>query len=263
MTIVGQEKVIKFIDKHTLSNLPRTIMLEGLCGSGRHSVCNYIAEKFNLIIEDISDNLTYEKIEEINLRVEPFLYIIDASKLTVKNENAILKFLEEPLKNAFIILLSENRYNQIETIRNRCRILTMENYSQEILKSFITNKDDENIILTICKTPGDIIKMQSHPIKDMLDLCIKIFEKIHMASFANTLTLSNNIAFKNEKDKYDFNIFFKALLYIALVRVSNNEANAVPEYQLTNEYYNRSLVRNVDKKVLFENFLINLKRSRG
>lgn len=263
MTIVGQDKLIKFIDKHTLSDLPRTIMLEGLSGSGRHSVCNYIAEKFNLIIEDISDNLTYEKIEEINLRVEPFIYIIDASKLTVKNENAILKFLEEPLKNAFIILLSENRYNQIETIRNRCRILSMETYSQEILKSFITNKDDENIILTICKTPGDIIKMQSHPIKDMLDLCIKIFEKIHIASFANTLTLSNNIAFKNEKDKYDFNIFFKALLYIAMVRVSNNEANAVSEYQLTNDYYNRSLVRNVDKKVLFENFLINLKRSRG
>ena len=263
MTIVGQDKLINFIDKHTLSNLPRTIMLEGLSGSGRHSICNYIAEKFNLIIEDISDNLTYEKIEEINLRVEPFLYIIDASKLTVKNENAILKFLEEPLKNAFIILLSENRYNQIETIRNRCRILTMETYSEEDLKTFITNKDDEHIILTICKTPGDIIKMQSHPIKDMLDLCIKIFEKIHVASFANTLTLSNNIAFKNEKDKYDFNIFFKALLYVAMVRVRNNEANAITEYQLTNEYYNKSLVRNVDKKVLFENFLIKLKRSRG
>ena len=29
-------------------------------------------------------------------------------KLTIKNENAILKFLEEPLKNAFIVLLSEN-----------------------------------------------------------------------------------------------------------------------------------------------------------
>lgn len=261
--IVGQEKLIKFINSHNLSNLPRTIMLEGLSGSGRHSICNYIAETYNLELEDISDNLTYEKIEEINLRIKPYLYIIDSSKLTIKNENAILKFLEEPLKNAFIILLSENRYNQITTIRNRCHILAMETYEQETLKSFITNKDDEAIILTICKTPGDIIKMQSHPIKDILDLCIKIFEKINLASFANTLTLSNNIAFKNEKDKYDFNIFFKALLYIAMIRVKNNESNAVAEYQLTNEYFNRSLVRNVDKKMLFENFLITLKKLRG
>lgn len=263
MNILGQDKILKFIDRHTLTTLPRTIMLEGLSGSGKHIICNHLAEKFGLVLEDISESLTYEKIEEITLRVEPVIYIINAEKLTTRTENTILKFLEEPLKNAFVVILTTSRYNLIATIRNRCYILTLDTYNKEQLKLFISNVDNENIILTICKTPGDVIKMQSHPIQDMLDLGIKIFDKIGIASFANTLTLSNNIAFKNEKDKYDFNIFMRALVYISKMRVINNEVNAVLEYKLTNDYYNRAITKNVDKKALFENYLLTLKQVRG
>ena len=262
MQIVGQDKLIKFIDSQNLTTLPRTIMLEGARGSGKHLICNYISDKFCLEQQDISDSLTYETIEEINLKIKPYLYIIDASKITVKNENAILKFLEEPLKNAFIVILTDNRYNQIETIRNRCHIMVMAKYDREQLKQFIKNEEDENVILTICSTPGDIVKMQAHPIKDMLDLCIKILDKIGVASFANTLTLTNNLAFKNEQDKYDPIIFFKALLYISKCRVLNNEPNSINEFNLTNDYNNRLLVRNVDKKALFENYLLSLKKMR-
>ena len=261
--MLGQHKLIDFIDKHTLTTFPRTIMLEGLSGSGKHMICQYIADKFGIEQEDISDDLTYEKIEEINLRVRPYLYIIDSTKLTIKNENTILKFLEEPLKNAYIAVLCENKYDLIETIRNRCHVLSLATYSKLQLENFITNKEDMYVILTICNTPGDVLKIQSHPIKDMLDLCIKIFEKIDKASFANTLTLSNNISFKNEKDKFDFTLFMRALLYIAKIRVNNNASNSIPEYYLTNDYYNRSLVRNIDKRMLFENYLLALKKSRG
>lgn len=261
--IIGQKKLLDFIDKQNLSTLPRTIMLEGESGSGRHTICNYIADKFNLELEDISDTLTYDKIEEINLRIRPYIYIIDASKLTVKNENTILKFLEEPLKNAYVIVICDNKYDLIETIRNRCYVLTLAKYSQIQLEQFITLPEHARIITTICNTPGDIIKLQTYPIKDMLDLGIKIYEKIHNASFANTLTLSNNIAFKNEKDKYDFMIFMRALLYVSKTRVLNNAPNSVNEYLLTKDYYQRAFVRHVDKKALFENFLIALKKMRG
>lgn len=263
MSILGQSKLLQYIDNHTLVSFPRTVMLEGDVGSGRHLIANYISEKFQLSQEDISESLSYEKIEEITLRAIPYLYIIDSDKLTIKNENVILKFLEEPLKNAYIILLARDKYNVIETIRNRCQILSLAKYSRDCLKSFIDNPAEENIILTICKTPGQIHKIQSYPIKDMLDLCIKIFDKIAEASFSNTLTLSNNIAFKSEKDKYDFDIFFKALLYIANIRVQNNENNSIQEYLLTSDYYNRTFIRNIDKKMLFENYLLALKNIRS
>jgi hypothetical protein len=116
----------------------------------------------------------------------------------------------------------------------------------------MSSEKHTQIVRVKVEFPGQILKMQAFPIKDMLDLCIKIFDKIALASFYNTLTLSDDIAFKSEKDKYDFEVFFKTLLHISKVRAFNNEHNSIQEYMLTRDFYNRSFVRNIDKKMLFE-----------
>ena len=69
-------------------------MLVGDAGSGKHLICDYIASKFNLLIDNISDRLTLETIEDAATRVSLCLYIIESNKITVKEENTILKFLE-------------------------------------------------------------------------------------------------------------------------------------------------------------------------
>ena len=259
MNIIGQDKIINFIDKRNIDTLPRTLMLEGKEGSGRHSICNYISNKYNIYTQDITSLLSFDLLEDIYGRVEPYLYIIDADSITLKQENVILKFLEEPLKNSFIVVLTQNRYNIIETVRNRCFLISLKPYSRDILSSFIKNKENENILLTICETPGDLIKMESYAIKDMLDLCIKILENINKASIPNSLSLVKYLSFKDEKDKYDFNIFMKALRYIAKKRVEYDEENCFNQYLIINEYINRSKVKNVDKKYLFEDLLLSLK----
>lgn len=262
MGIVGQDKLIDFIESNNISTIPRTILLEGESGSGKHTVCEFIAETYKLQLEDISDNLSYEKIEQINLTVEPRLYMIDSSNISVKNENAILKFLEEPLKNALIIVLTENKYSLLDTIRNRCYVITLEKYSPDILRTFITKPVDINMFLKVCRTPGDIISLQEHSLEKIIDLCNKIFNSIDKATFANTLSLSDKMAFKNEKDKFNFKLFFKILTIVAYQRVLDNKNNSISEYQLTNEYWNRLNTKNIDKKMLFENYLLRLKTSR-
>ena len=261
MTIIGQDKLLNKINKLTLDTLPHTIMLCGELGSGRHLIVNYVAEKFNLTTINISDKLTYETIEEITLKVEPNIYIIEASGLTNKNENAILKFLEEPLKNAFIFIITETKWDLIETIRNRCHIWQMATYSSEIIESFI-NKESEfaSLLLSICKTPGDVIAMQSYPIKNMIVLADKIFDKIGIANYANILTLSKQIAFKNEKDKFDFHLFTRLLVYVAKQRVYKNTLNCFSQYTCTLEFVNKSKIKHIAKQELFENFLLNLKK---
>lgn len=263
MNLIGQDKIINFIKSNTISTIPRTIMLEGEFGSGKHSLCNIIADMYSLELEDISNDLTFEKIEQITLTVSPKIYVINSSNITVKNENAILKFLEEPLKNAIIIVLTENKYSLLDTIRNRCYVLTLEKYSKDILKQFITNEKDEELFLKICNTPGDIISLQENSLRDMLDLCNKIFTSINRATYANTLSLSNRMAFKDEKDKFNFILFFKLLNIVAYERVIQNTVNCIAEYQLTSEYLNRLSIRNIDKKMLFENYLLKLKQLRG
>lgn len=262
MKIIGQESILRFIDSHNLSNLPRTIMLEGPFGSGRHTLSKYLSETYDLEMIDISDNLNYEYIEFITLKVEPCLYIIDCNKITVKNENAILKFLEEPPKNSFIILITENKHAQLDTIRNRCYCLTLQPYTEDQLRTFLSSTIPESA-LSICSTPGELLGLQQVSVEDLFALCNKIFDKIQDASFANTLTLSNNLAFKEEKDKYNVMLFMRALVLIATQRVIQGTCYCYSDYELTRDYFARFNVRNVDKKYLFENYLITLKKSRS
>ena len=66
MNIVGQDKLLNFITSNNISTIPRTILLEGENGSGKHTICNFISEVYKLELEDITSNLTYEKIEQIS-----------------------------------------------------------------------------------------------------------------------------------------------------------------------------------------------------
>lgn len=258
--IKGQSKLLNIVSNFTLDTLPHTILLEGLKGSGKHSIVSYMADKLNLQIEDISGKLTMEMIEEINNKIAPYIYIIDASNLNEKNENSLLKFLEEPLKNAYIFVLCNNKYDLIETIRNRCYLLTMEKYSNEVLSEFVnSDHNNKDLILMIAETPGEVISLQQYDLKEMLNLADKILDKISIASFSNTLSLTNKIAFNNEKDKFDFNLFFKLLQFCSKQRVINNFPKSITSYYITEDYYNRTHVNHIDKKQLFENYLFTLK----
>lgn len=257
--IKGQEKLCLHIDRFTIDTLPRTILLLGAYGSGKHLIVNYIADKYNLEVEDISDNLTLELIDNISQRVSPRLYIINSNGLTNKNENTILKFLEEPLKNAFIIVLSESKDSIIPTVLNRCQVWEMNAYQKDFLSSFIqSTADNTEMLLKVADTPGKILEYQHFPLKDMFDLAYKIFNNIQNANFANVLTLSRFIAFKNEKDKFDFNLFIDILTLVSRELCVNNKMSATI-YHLTNRLSNNRHIFNIDKKALFENYLVNLK----
>lgn len=258
--IVGQEKICRRIDNLTTETIPRTLLLLGDYGSGKHTLVNYISDKFKFPVEDISENLTLEYIDNITQRVSPMIYVIESNKLTVKNENVILKFLEEPLKNSFIIVLSENKYNIIPTVLNRCQVWELETYSRDLLKSFISNSTvNPEILLQISNTPGKVIEYQSYPIKDMMELGYKIFDNIGRANVANVLTLSRFLGFKNEKDKFDVDLFFDILLLVSKELCYTNPNFSTRIYELTNELNYNKYIFNIDKKALFENYLIRLK----
>ena len=53
MNIVNQDRILNYINSKSIDTLPKTILLEGKSGSGRHTIAKYIADKFNLIINDI------------------------------------------------------------------------------------------------------------------------------------------------------------------------------------------------------------------
>ena len=176
--VQGQEKICNLIDKSTLDTFPRTLMLVGPQGGGKHLICKYIAEKFNLQMMDITDSLDLETIDNIYQRVEPYLYIILANSISVKEENTILKFLEEPLKNSYIILLAETDMGILQTILNRCQIWHLQNYKREFLAQFLTeDADNAEYILELAQTPGQVQQLTSTNFVEMIELVDKILNK--------------------------------------------------------------------------------------
>ena len=256
---MGQDKLVSMIKSKNLDTFPRSVMLVGPEGSGKHTLCTLIGKQLSLPVENISDKLNIDTIEEIYTRVEPFVFLIDTKKITVKEQNAILKFIEEPLKNSFIVILAENKNRLLETIINRCQIWTLERYSDDILRQFLEGAVNSDLVLDIARTPGQVKKYSGVDLIDYINLAQKIVEKIDVASLPNTLTIVEKLSYKDEKDKLDCSILFSVLLRECREAVIKNEKPyACIMYELTDSFMNDLLIGNIDKKTLFENYLIRV-----
>jgi hypothetical protein len=251
------------VDRLTLDRLPRTLLLLGDYGCGKHTLVKYISERFNLVVENITENISSELIDNISQRTSPSLYVIEGMKLTLRDENILLKFLEEPLKNAFIVILSESKQSILPTVLNRCQVWNFESYDSVYLNSLINTNCNRELLLSIANTPGKILEYQQYPIEDMFNLADKIFLNIHRANFANTLSLSRYLAFKNEKDKYNVSLFIDILLECCRKLIIEGKLADYGVYKLTSKLNNNKLIFNIDKKALFEHYLIELKEICG
>ena len=257
--IIGQEKLCSKIDNMSLDTFPRTLLLIGPSGSGKHLMCNYIADTLNIDVLDITDKLELSLINELYQKVEPHLYLIDVNRISVKEENLILKFLEEPLKNSYIVLIALTENGILPTVLNRCQVWRLSPYSKETLKTFA--EDIDSLVLSIAETPGQIIQLRGTNFTDAVSLADKIITKIAVASAYNTLTISDKIGFKGEMNKIDAKLFIN-LLMSRLVEFckSNDDVRLFYAYALTKEMRESCNVNNVDTKAVFEKYLLDLRK---
>ena len=80
-------------------------------------------------ILDLKEKMMTKSLTEDSNRV----YIIySADKLNKEAANALLKFLEEPENQVIAVLVTDNRYKVIDTIRSRCQIFSLINKNMEI-----------------------------------------------------------------------------------------------------------------------------------
>ena len=134
------------------------------------------------------------------------LFIDGAENLTISSQNALLKTLEEPPQNTYIIIQS-NRFKCLnQTIYSRCQLIHFNNLSQDELYSWaediLQNKNDKSVIPSYM-TPkkvsqliedglfDDLKKLNNHlyilfnkgidgkVISDVIDLNIDFNEKLN------------------------------------------------------------------------------------
>ena len=180
--MVGQQRLIENLTHYEINTFPHSLLLFGDAGSGKHTfICEYISPLLTFPIVDITSEINIETINTIILSSQATIYIIDCDKISTREQNILLKFLEEPTPNAYIILLSTNTNLIIDTVLNRCQIWTMDKYSDEELLQFTQNAS----LLSIARTPGRV----------------KLFEQVNVVAIQEYLTNNPNTNLTNtEKD---------------------------------------------------------------
>lgn len=247
-----QEHIINEIDR--MNSLPHSILLVGDYGAGHINVCNYIANKFNLDIYNMTDFISLEYINEINQSMTRTLYYVNMSDIDVRCQNILLKIFEEPNEYTYIVLNCETEESVLDTIKSRSYILKFNKFTREQLESYIYSNDTKELVLSICSTPGQIEIANNTDMNALYTLCNKIINSISVANFQNTLSISDKINFSDEYSKFDLRLFLKMLKYVILMNDVNNKLQLYGKVNSISKYiYSMN-----DKKRVFENLLINM-----
>lgn len=159
MEVIGQKVLMSKLDKYTLQNFPKTVLFIGESGCGKSFIANKMAARLNLPVVKLEDKESISEDKLFDYLYNPIktMYLIDINSGDEKQQNKLLKFIEEPSDNVFIILMAESDTGILNTILNRCTKFYFEPYTKDELKKFefMTGKQ-EDIVYDFCKTPGQL-----------------------------------------------------------------------------------------------------------
>lgn len=211
-----------------------------------------------------------------------FILIDAADELNKSSSNALLKILEEPHSNNFLILVSHNPNKVLPTIKSRCQIVTVPDLSYENFVKILEENDPEisedeiSILSELCdNSPAKAIN-HGEGLIDLYQLFLtslknriiddKIYKKLSDKSFSFDMFIEIIEFFLNrlirflsngEMDFYfeEEDIFLNIQKYYSLERIFSVSENS-----------KKSLIKvkslNSDKKLAFVNIFNNLIKTR-
>ncbi len=219
--MVGQKNLVKKLKSYSIATLPHSILLLGEQGCGKHTAVQMMSEHYHLDVIDITDEISLETIENIYINSTAHFYLIDVNRINERQQNIILKFLEEPSINAYIILISTSKALLLDTVVNRCMSFEFEPYSKEELMQFLDFDSDVDKLLYYCHTPGQILKTSVESLNALVDLCDNIITNLRRARFTNIFKISQKFNYKEDTDKFEVDLFYRVLLERMFLRYSN------------------------------------------
>lgn len=267
-TIIGQKNILSKIDSiDSLNMLPKANIILGKYGMGKHTILQYICNKYNVKSKYIDFELSTDILNDMYMLSEPRFYIIDIELLRKNKridrfQNTLLKFTEEPPVLAWVFIICNNTLDILKTLENRCQIWKLEPYSTTELQEIanIHNKQYSDFELSLLETPYDIIYRDSTQIQTILTLCDNIINNIYKATISNTLSIRNKLNMES-----DIDLFIQLLsnsLYLKYIdsNVAEQDRNKyLHAYILTLKLMSNLTILNINKNNLMDNFLLELK----
>jgi DNA polymerase III delta prime subunit len=256
MNIIGQTKLLSKIN--AMEYLPKTLMFLGTVGCGKHTIAKYTAERFGLDFVEIEESVSAQDLEDYTHKTLDTLYLINLNKFTEKQQNQFLKFIEEPSKSVYIILIANSEAGILNTILNRSIKYRLEPYTKEQIEQ-ITNTAVNDLAFKIFQTPGKLLNLTEQSFNDVMGLANTVVHSINRATYPNALVVSTKINYKDLYNKIDFDLFFDAVEYLALEDYVNNKTEqSLTVFKTTNQFKQYATQQNLIKEILMINYLTTL-----
>lgn len=258
--MIGQEKILEKLKSFTLQSLPHTILFVGKRGCGKHTIVKELASHFGVDVVDISEDINNDFLVEIYVRSLQIFYLVDIDKITERNQNTLLKILEEPPTSAYMILISTSKKLLLDTVLNRCMTYEFEDYTKEQLKEFVMDNAYGDKALQVCTTPGQLLTLNYKTLDDIEESVNKLLEKLNVVLLPSLLNLVDRINFEDDYDKYDLDVFLNILekrLYEVILG-HNETMNYFKIYNILCKYKTLFEDNRLKKNMLFENMLIEM-----
>lgn len=180
------------------------------------------------------------------------VYIITkADRLNKSAANSILKFLEEPDNNLVAILLADNIYNVLSTIRSRCQILKLKstNIAKEDLSP--TEKLKQMTISSTKEINDEIIIAKISKVIEF----VNYYEKNHL----NTLLYIGKLWYDYITSKEEFEMAFEIMInyYKDILNYSLNKPLEI--FEINDDIKNISKNNTINQLCQKINKLVELK----
>ena len=267
--MIGQQNLQKtvnaLIKDHTF---PKFAIFVGASGSGKnmfvfeHTFTNLVYAKDNHV-ESVREiiNLAYA------VHDRTFVFR-DVDDMSLAAKNALLKVVEEcPNDNRFIMTV-EDENNVLETIRSRAVIFHMDEYTYDDLLEYCKLKYPNSTYeyaLSVCENPGEIDALMNAGGSIVYDYVNKVIDNIALVSGANAFKIGEKIAFKDEEDKIDLKLFLKTFSACCIDRFKGSSNFDVVAYskgcQITSKYIRDLRIKGINKQMLFDSWLLDIREA--
>lgn len=253
---------------HYISNYPQTSLVVSLSDRDKVEWVNAVSGYMHIEQIDITENISYEYLNNLYLTVDNYIYVIDLDNITINKQNAILKFVEECPAGSYVILLASLKSTVIPTILTRCVDFELYRYTSTDIKKYADSLGVyDSLLIGISNSFDDVDKFRDFDLKSLNTLCENIGKSIGKATLPNTLSIPKKYLYFKEKEqgKYSVEVFAKMLKYSLgkLFEISKSKV-IYYLYETVVEFTDNLLNSTLSKEMLVDNFLLRLwKVSRG
>lgn len=164
------------------------------------------------------------------------IYIIkNAEKLNKQSANSILKFLEEPEEGIIAILVTDNIYEILETIRSRCQLIQLKES-----KNALNVENTLNKLSLILYNKNELDEEEIEKVEKTIKF-IKYYEQNHLDAIIHMQKLWHDYIKTKEDMLFAFDLmilFYKDILNIKAgrkIEIFNDYAKDLETISLKNE----------------------------